>query len=365
MEDRTKEFRVGLVVFATMIITMLLILMNSEFSLSPFKKHYQLQILVDQAPGVGPGTPVRRRGVLLGRVDKVEDTDNGALITFDIDQGKQIKTNEVARIQTSLIGDAVVEFTPVGSSEGAKVAQPGGPPLHGMYNPSPFDLLANMQGDLKQTIASLGRAGDEVAKLAKQVNAVLGDRDVDRMNRLLNTIETAMENFSSVMANLDDVLGDETFKKQLKEGLAQLPGMVSDARAIMEALQTAVTSADENLKNLQGLTGPLGERGPDIVDSLESGVGNLSQLLGEAALFTKSINTSEGTVGKLIHDRALYDQATMAVQQVRRILANVDAMSRRLRPILDDVRVFTDKIARDPGRLARGIIPRNRETPIK
>ncbi len=365
MEDRTKEFKVGIVVFATMIITMLLILMNSDFSLSPFKKHYQLQVLVDQAPGVGPGTPVRRRGVLLGRVDTVEDTDDGALITFNIDLEKKIKTNEVARIQSSLIGDAVVEFTPVGPSEGAQPVQPGGPPLRGMYNPSPFDLLANIQGDLRQTIISLGRAGDEVAQLANQVNSVLGDQEVQRMDRLLNTTETAMQNFSSVMANLDEVLGDESFKKQLKEGLAQLPGMVSDARAIMEVLQAAVGSADENLKNLQGLTGPLGERGPAIVDSLEGGVENLSQLLGEAALLVKSVNTSEGTIGKLIHDRELYDQVTMAVQQVRQLLANVEVMSRRLRPILDDVRVFTDKIARDPARIARGVFPRNRETPIK
>ncbi len=40
----------------------------------------------------------------------------------------------------------------------------------------------------------------------------------------------------------------------------------------MEALEGALGSADENLKNLQGFTGPLGERGPEIVDSIEGGV---------------------------------------------------------------------------------------------
>jgi len=364
MEDRTKQFRVGIVVFATMIISVLLILMNSDFSWSPFKSQYQIKVLVDQAPGVTSDTPVRRRGILIGRVAEVDDTDEGALLTINIDEEKHVKTNEAARIQTSLIGDAVIEFAPISPSAGAEQVAPG-TILRGTYNPTPLDLIANLQGDLKQTIVSLGRAGDEVAKLAERMNEVLGGQDVERLTRLLDSTETAMAQFSSVMGNLDDILGDEQFKEQLKQGLADLPSVVADARAIMEALQGALGSADQNLKNLQGFTGPLGERGPEIVDSIEGGVGSLSELLGEAALLAKNLNSSDGTIGKLIHDRELYDQLTMIVHQVQKILANVENMSRRLRPILDDVRVFTDKIARDPARIARGIIPRNRELPVK
>ena len=62
MEDRTKQFRVGVAVFASLISAALLILMSSDLPLSPFRDQYQLQVLVDQAPGVAPDTPVRRRG---------------------------------------------------------------------------------------------------------------------------------------------------------------------------------------------------------------------------------------------------------------------------------------------------------------
>ena len=72
----------------------------------PFRGKYQVKMLVDEAPGVAPDTPVRRRGLPIGRVASVEDTDDGALITMDIEDGKQIKSNEVGRIQTSLVGDA-------------------------------------------------------------------------------------------------------------------------------------------------------------------------------------------------------------------------------------------------------------------
>ena len=378
MEDRSKQFKVGIVAVGSLLAAALLIVMTSDVSLLPFQNEYQLQVLVPQAPGVAPDTPVRRRGILIGRVDSVEDTDAGALITVNVQEGKQVKTNEIARIQTSLIGDAVVEFTPAGPQQGAQPVQPGGPPLRGMYNPSPLDLIANLQGDLKQTIQSLGGAGEEVRILAQQLNSVLGNQDPQRIDRLLNSTETAMTNFASVTKNLNDVLGDEQFKSQLKDGLTQLPTVINDAKEIMQVLERAVVSADENLKNLQGLTKPLGERGPEIVNAMELSVDNLSELLGEVALLAKNLNSKEGTIGKLIHDDELYrglaatvSQASQAMSQVNGTITNLRAVltdpsiERRIQQILYNVWVASDKVARDPARVLRGVVSRNRELPIK
>jgi phospholipid/cholesterol/gamma-HCH transport system substrate-binding protein len=48
-----------------------------------------------------------------------------------------------------------------------------------------------------------------------------------------------------------------------------------------------------------------------------------------------------------------------------RILINDDFIQRKIRQILDNIWVLTDKLARDPSRIARGIVPSNRETPLK
>ena len=82
MDDRKKQFRVGVVVFVTPILVVLLLLMSSDFTWSPFRDQYQLQILVDQAPGVAPDTPVRRRGILIGgnnRRHSLGTTDPGRI----------------------------------------------------------------------------------------------------------------------------------------------------------------------------------------------------------------------------------------------------------------------------------------------
>ncbi len=364
MDERRKQFRVGLVVFSTMVLSGVLVALNSNFSFNPFQGRYELQIDVDQAPGVAPDTPVRRRGVLIGRVAAVRATDEGAQIIVSIKDGKEVKTNERARVQTSLVGDAVVEFVPVGPPAGAQPVQPGGR-VRGAYAPGPVDLLASLQGDLQMTIQSLGEAGRQVATLADRLNIVLGDQDPERINRLLISLEESSQQFNVVMAQVDDLLGDEAYRANLREGLAQAPAAINDARALLEGLQTAIGSAEQNLKNIEGLTAPLGERGPEIIASLQEGVINLTELLAQAALLGRRVNESEGTLGKLINDSRIYDEAALTIVKVREIVATLQMMTKRLRPILDDVRVFTDKIARDPARITRGVIPRNRETPLK
>jgi phospholipid/cholesterol/gamma-HCH transport system substrate-binding protein len=257
---------------------------------------------------------------------------------------------------------------PVSSPVGATVIQPGAE-VRGIYAPNPMDLMANLQGDLKQTIVSLGDAGAAVAELADRVNQVLGENDMQRVTRLVESVDRAMSEFAAVTKNLNDIVGDEEFKGQLKSGLNQLPSLVANARQILESLERAVTSADENLKNLQGLTGPLGDRGVAIVNTLEQSVRNLETLLGEVALLTRNINNSEGTVGLLIRDRELYDRLNDTVTQAQNTVAGVQAIIAdrdiriRIRQIVDNLNVFVQKIAADPGRLARGVV--DRETPLR
>jgi phospholipid/cholesterol/gamma-HCH transport system substrate-binding protein len=367
MNERTKQFRVGLVVLFTFMAASLLVVLHTDFRRLPLHPSYQVKMLVDQAPGVGTNTPVRRRGIPIGRVASVEDADNGALITLDIDRDKTIKSNEAGRIMTTLVGDATIEFGPVSSPLGAEPVKPG-ETIKGMYAPNPMDLMANMQGDLKQTIVSLGDAGREVAELADRINQVLGENDMQRVTRVLDSMDQALVQFSTVTKNLNDIVGDETFKKNLKDGLGQLPGLATDARAIMQALQSVANSADENLKNLQGLTGPLGNRGTAIVGSLEHAVRNLEDLLGQVASLSRNVNNSEGTIGLLIRDRQAYDQLQATLVQAQAAIADVrnivgtEKFRRRVEMILDNVWALTDKLQRDPARVIRGAA--KPETPI-
>ncbi|MBX3426687.1 MAG: MCE family protein [Pirellulales bacterium] len=367
MNERNKQFRVGVVAVATVVITAILIAWHSDFSSLPFSGNYQLKVVADQAPGVSPNTPVRRRGILIGRVEDVEPTDEGAVITLNINQGREVKSNERARIVTSLIGDATIEFVPMRPSAGSVAFKPG-EEIEGMYVPSPVDMLGDIQGDLKQTIQALGQAGSEVAQLAERLNTVLGENDLERVTRMVESLDSALVEFRETMTNVNKIVGDEKLQENLREGLAQLPSLVEDARAIMQGLERVAGSADENLKNLTGLTKPLGERGDRIVASMEQSVTNLQELLGNVAELSANINNSQGTIGLLIRDRELYDKINAAASDAQGMIADVRALvsdefvQRRIRMILDNIWVLTDKLQRDPARALRGVV--NRETPL-
>ena len=66
--------------------------------------------------------------------------------------------------------------------------------------------------------------------------------------------------------------------------------------------------------------------------------------------FGETLNNSDGTLKQLLNDDELY-------WRIRRTVENIEEASARVRPILDDVRIFSDKIARDPRQLGvRGAI---------
>ena len=112
------------------------------------------------------------------------------------------------------------------------------------------------------------------------------------------------------------------------------------------------TGEERGLSTGEGLTRPLGERGEQIVTRLDSTIGRLDEVLLQASGFVKSLNESEGTLGRLVRDPKLYEELSDTVSNVNRI-------SRELRPIINDVRVFSDKIARHPESLGvRGALDR-------
>jgi phospholipid/cholesterol/gamma-HCH transport system substrate-binding protein len=69
--------------------------------------------------------------------------------------------------------------------------------------------------------------------------------------------------------------------------------------------------------------------------------------------FTRALTNSQGTLSRLVKDPQLYDD-------VAETIANMKELTRRLKPIIDDVRVVTDKAARHPEQFGvRGLIQQN------
>ena len=121
MDERVVEFRVGVMVLVSVVIAGVMVLLFREQG-SVLEGTREVQISLESARGVAAGTPVRKRGILVGRVKRVvlDDENKRVMLTAEIDSGVQIYKDEICRLRTSLMGDAELEIVPRDASTGGQ-----------------------------------------------------------------------------------------------------------------------------------------------------------------------------------------------------------------------------------------------------
>jgi phospholipid/cholesterol/gamma-HCH transport system substrate-binding protein len=231
---------------------------------------------------------------------------------------------------------------------GADVPVQEGAIIQGRVGAGPLESLEALQDDFKRAADALTAAGSEVGGLARNLNRLLG-RNEQQIDRIINQADRALSSFELAMNSVNDILGDPELRDNLKQTLRDLPTLLQETQRAIGSIEGAMRLVETNLRNLEGFTAPLGERGEAIVGNVDSSIAQLNQLLAQLEQFSRSLNSGEGSLGQLINNREIYDQLNMAA-------ANVNDLTKELRPIVEDVRIFTDKIARHPGVIIRDAV---------
>ena len=341
MDERVVQFRVGVTVLAALLITGILMLLFGELP-SLLRGSYVVYIKFPSAPGVSQDTPIRSLGIRIGRVSKVQFTpDNAVLVTANVDGSVELFRDEAVRINSGLLGDAELDFVPGPRRPGQRVKIQKGDLLAGSVAVDPLQAFANIESNLSRAADSLAGAGDEVGKLAKNVNDVLGTHR-EELSQIIGETNDTMKLFQKSLKNIDDVVGDEKTKRDLKQSLADLPKLLSETRDTINGMQQSVALVNDNLRSVQTVTHALDERGESMIGNVAQSVERLDELLGQMNKFSRGLNSRDGTLGQLMNNPEVYNNLSQAV-------VNINHLTQRLEPIVCDVRVITDKVARHPG----------------
>jgi len=409
MDERVMQLRIGLMVLATLVIvSILLTLFGGQRSLFERFQHKDLYyVQFPEAPEVTPDTPVQKNGVRIGRVAKVRladevtdpelDDDAGVLVTIEVDKDRRIFSDEVCRIKRNLLGDALLEFVRTGAAAGAKgqggaTVQEAGFPrdvpngggdapkstskqeiesgalLRGEVQSDPLQVVANLEENLFKALTSVDETSDEIRAFVAKINNFMGTEEElgPRKKRLDDILDASLETMQTmgVLANnINDVVGDEGVQQKLKDTVAEFPLVMQDARTTLgkmsdtfDGMQLTMEKVDNNLEAIDDFSIRLGEEGPEMISKLNGAAGNLDLLLGDMRGFTQNLQAGDGTVGRLIRDPELYDNLNQAV-------LNVEDLTQRLQPAVENFRVFSDKIARHPELLGvRGALEKSSGT---
>lgn len=351
MNERVVALRVGIVVLAAAFLTGLLVVLLGEGQ-SLWRSSYTIYLMAPRAPGVSVDTPVRKHGILIGRVTEVEFEDRGVKITAQIDGHRRIYGNDVCHIRSSsLLGDAVLEFVPVPDPQReSQVVQENEVIGNVVVATDPLEVLTNLEPDVRRAVQSFDTAAQRFGDLSASLQRAFGT-DEDRVQRMMIKSEAAIDKFTVNMDTINRLVGDEEVQAGLRRSLKDFPETMQEMRATMSQARESLASfqamsekADKNLTNLQRFTGPLGDQGEELVTNMNSILRNLDVMSEEVAALAQGIRSSDGSLAKLIRDDELYDKFNATID-------NLNDASRRLRPVLDNLRVFSDKIATDPRQL--------------
>lgn len=340
MDERVMRFRVGVVALATILVAVTLVLLIGG---APSALHttYPLYVKFPEAPGVAQDTPVRKFGIRIGKVSSVgfADDNSGAIVIVEIDSAVKLRSDENFRIDRGVLGDAVLEVFDEDQKRLPETYHQDRDVLQGIVRRDPLAIAADLERSLAGALESIATTSTEIGDLASRVNDLLGNNE-EQFVRIVDKMEKTIDRLSSAVASTDELLSDPVLKENLKRTISDLPEVLTDAREAIGGLKTALTGVDRNLANLEGLTRPLGERGGALVGSLENAMVKLDQVLSELTVFAAALNDDQNSLNQFMNSPDIY-------QQFNEAAVNINQLTKDLRPIIADARIFTDRLARD------------------
>lgn len=374
MANKRMEFLIGLMVvtvFATIVI--MTILFGAPKKLLPTGGSQKMTIVFNKAPGIGNNSRVMKSGVEIGRVFKselIDETDKAEVrVYFNLNPGVKIYTNEYARINRTILGDAAIEFIKNPNYAGEITERKKTDTITGVPGGDLMGTVTSIEGDLAKTIQSVNGSAKELTRFIGNLNTFLGspeelERKKSRVETIFKELSDTLITTRNLATNINSIVGDKNVQDNIRTAAANMPQILDkvdallgnaniladDFRETVAKTQQTFDKVGNNLDNLQDFTDALAEDGPEFIGSLnESGArmrqmaGNINQLTAE---LSRQLNDPATPLGMLGDPEV--------ASSLRGTIKNAETITEKVQPVLDDARVFSNKIAHKPSSLIWG-----------
>jgi phospholipid/cholesterol/gamma-HCH transport system substrate-binding protein len=401
MNEQRLRIYIGLFVLVALVLLGVLITLFGSFP-ALFQDYNHFTVRFTDAPGVTPGTPVRRSGVRIGEVRSIEldDVTGAVRVRIAVAKRHTLRRSDRAVLVRSLLGgDASIDIVPV-RPDGLPPDRTPIEPEAELEGLAPVDVraLLGQTADLvpeskemlnairkslqrleqlaplaedtvreyrdlaraaRQEIPNLRRTNDEV-----QVTVRNWGRLGERLNLLVQTnqdrVERLLERLGDTVTRVGNLFNDENLRnvaailKNVRSGSDKLDSLtqnteelLKDSRQAVRRINDTVTQAAPVIDNLNRATRPFAERSGSVLKNLDEGTAQANKLLADLREVFRAVTQGDGTLKHLVADPSLYNNLNDSATMLTRILPRVDR-------VLRDVEVFADKIARHPEALGLG-----------
>ena len=386
MSSRRMEFFIGMMVIGIIAgVFVMTILFGSERGFFVGNKGGQrMTIVFEKGGGISQNSLVLKNGIKIGRVYSVELVDSSdrseVHVSFELDPNYKLYSNEYAKINRTILGDASIEFVDDPKYVGEIFEIGKDDVIPGKNTGDLMGTVSNIEGDLAQALQNINKASEGVSEFMKNINDFIGD-DVEReakkerLQDVFTNLAGTLESIKSLADNLDLVVSDEEIVSNIRTTTSEAPKLLKQVNDLTNGAQNFMDSAqeigneirstlsrakttfdlvDKNLDNVSVFTASLAEDGPQMMSALNESSAEVKTTISNIRNAVLNISDLAATLNEKIDDPnsplgVLTDNET--ADSLRHIIKNAEEISQKLYPILDDTRVFTNKIAHRPSSL--------------
>lgn len=291
-KKKSSEFKVGLFVFVAALIVLLSIFWAKGFSVSLSLQQYE--VYFSKVSGINEGDMVSLNGVRKGQVDKIELTGDSVKILFSIDKNIRLKKDyDIYIASTELTGGKVLYIEPGKSS--AEV--PIGTPLYG--NPgADFASLMNSFADITTDV-----------KL------------------LIGEFKKSTEHLNGVIANVNDIVGDEGMKSSIKTTVNNLATTSQNLNQLVNESRSGINNltskAGNTLENIDVTIGDNGEALKNTLREIQVLTNTIDTLALNLNYVVTDINNKEKGIGKFLTDDEFFNNLNATLAEIEKLSKNI------------------------------------------
>ncbi len=335
------ELRVGLLVFTSIVILILVIFAVSG-DIALFGRKTIVRTYMSNVDGLRKGAEVRLSGVKVGSVKDIvfrgipddPQSPDKVEILMEI-SGKIDGQDAVQRIRTDsrailkgagVLGDNVIDITP-GTLKGDPIKN--GDRIESQAAKSVGDILNAAQ----TAISNLNEISEDIKQMTGKI--VQGEGTVGRFINdeqfYVNLNKTALQ-AESLLLSLRE--GEGTIGRLVKD-----PALYNQASEVVAQLRQLTNQVAEQINAGKGTVGRL-IKDEELYNRANSLVAKLDETSARLERLMAKIERGEGTVGKLLTEEKIYADARDTIESLKSISARLDRGEGTAGLLLKDERLY-------------------------
>lgn len=285
----TKEVRIALMAIAGIIV--LFVGVNFLKGIIVFSNDNSYKVIMDDICGLSESSPIYADGYKVGVVRNIQydydGSQNGIIISIDVDKNMRIPKGSTAEVSSDLMGNVQMNL-----------------------------LLANNPRERYEP-------GDMI-KGSKALGAL------DKVSELLPYVENIVPKLDSIMTSINILLRDpaiaailhnaETTTANLEKSTQQLNQLLGK---MDQKVPGILDKADRTLANTETLTGNLAQ-----VD-VQATMASINETLNNCKELTNKLNSTEGTIGKFLNDPSVYNNLNATMRDADSLMIDLKSHPKR------------------------------------